>query len=385
MLQRYIIQEKAIHPENYLNINNTVDNLENYSKELNQNNDYVLSLVGKSVENNGIEMNVTKKKDENFQKIELASIQSIFTLSEQKKYELHFNFGEEESQKIINDEYKQEVFIEKYKKIISKELQIKIENIILTDIHYGSLGANLSIVNNGKNNINDVKTLEKKLNIKIKEKPLIEALQISPVILDERGNRKGGWGQNEKRGGEDYIPPLNGWEGIGLKVWGEYDKGNNNWLDYNNNKNEYAIAYYGLNNNLTDENVDISELNVYANDIKKLITDNFYQNQINERNTKEKCGEGICLYQNPIMAENTARVIEIPGYGISIKIILMCRVKPNKIRQPKNFHGCWILNPTPDEIRPYRLLFKKIIKSSLGDKNLKLSVNPVNFIINILK
>ena len=385
MLQRYIIQEKAIHPENYLNINNTVDNLENYSKELNQNNDYVLSLVGKSVENNGIEMNVTKKKDENFQKIELASIQSIFTLSEQKKYELHFNFGEEESQKIINDEYKQEVFIEKYKKIISKELQIKIENIILTDIHYGSLGANLSIVNNGKKNINDVKTLEKKLNIKIKEKPLIEALQISPVILDERGNRKGGWGQNEKRGGEDYIPPLNGWEGIGLKVWGEYDKGNNNWLDYNNNKNEYAIAYYGLNNNLTDENVDISELNVYANDIKKLITDNFYQNQINERNTKEKCGEGICLYQNPIMAENTARVIEIPGYGISIKIILMCRVKPNKIRQPKNFHGCWILNPTPDEIRPYRLLFKKIIKSSLGDKNLKLSVNPVNFIINILK
>ena len=135
---------------------------------------------------------------------------------------------------------------------------MKIENIILTDVHYGSLGVNLSILNEGKKNVHDVKNLENKLNIKVKEKPLIETLQISPVILDERGNRKGGWGQNERRGGENYIPPLNGWEGIGLKIWGQYDQGNNNWIDYNNNKNEYAIAYYGLNNNLTDKNVDIS-------------------------------------------------------------------------------------------------------------------------------
>jgi hypothetical protein len=59
------------------------------------------------------------------------------------------------------------------------------------------------------------------------------------------------------------------------------------------------------------------------------------------------------------MAENIVRVIEIPGCDISIKIILMCRVKPNKIRQPKHFDGCWILNPISDEIRLYRLLFKK--------------------------
>ncbi len=63
----------------------------------------------------------------------------------------------------------------------------------------------------------------------------------------------------------------------------------------------------------------------------------------------------------------------------------MCRVKPSKIRQPKNFSGFWILNPTPDEIRPYRILFKKVTKSSLGDAHLKLSINPVDFIINILK
>lgn len=100
---------------------------------------------------------------------------------------------------------------------------------------------------------------------------------------------------------------------------------------------------------------------------------------------KEKCGEVLCLYQNPIMVENASRVIEIPGYGISIKIILICRVKPNKIRQPKQFDGCRPLNPTPDEIKSYKLLFKKITKSSLGDKLFKLLVNLVYSIINILK
>ena len=384
MIKRYVTKEKILHPEKYLNINNTINVLDNYSKDLNESNDYILSLLGKSVENNGIEINVSKKKDENFGKIELASLQSIFTLSDHKKYELHFNFGNEENEKIINEPDKQEEFLKKYKMKISEELKLKPENIILTDVHHGSLGVNLSIVNGGNKGFKDVKQLENKLSIKVNEKPLLDTLQISPEILDERGNRKGNWGQNEMRGGEKYLPPLNGWEGIGLKVWGQYDDGSNDWLDYNNNKNEYAIAYYGLNNNLEDKNVSISDLNVYANDIKKLTKDKFYQEQINERNGK-KCGEGICLYQDPYMAENTARIIEIPGFGISIKIILMCRVKPDKIRQPKNFTGCWILNPTPDEIRPYRLLFKKVTKSSLGDMQLKLSMNPVDFIINILK
>jgi hypothetical protein len=78
-------------------------------------------------------------------------------------------------------------------------------------------------------------------------------------------------------------------------------------------------------------------------------------------------------------------LLKFLGYGISIKIILIYRVKPNKIRHPKHFDGCRTLSPTPDEIKSYRLLFKKITKSSLGDKLLLLLVNPVYFIINILK
>ena len=150
MIKRYVTKEKILHPEKYLNIDNTIGVLDNFTKDLNENNDYVLSLLGKSVENNGIEINISKKKDENFEKIELASIQSIFTLSAHKKYELHFNFGNEENEKIINEPNKQKEFLEKYKIKISEELKVKPENIILTDVHHGSLGVNLFIVNNGK-------------------------------------------------------------------------------------------------------------------------------------------------------------------------------------------------------------------------------------------
>ena len=66
------------------------------------------------------------------------------------------------------------------------------------------MGVDLSIVNEGKKGFEDIKKLEGKLNMKVKEKPLLETLQISPEILDERGNRKGSWGQNEKRGKVRY-------------------------------------------------------------------------------------------------------------------------------------------------------------------------------------
>jgi hypothetical protein len=45
----------------------------------------------------------------------------------------------------------------------------------------------------------------------------------------------------------------------------------------------------------------------------------------------------------------------------------MCRVNPKKIRQPEGYKNGWILNPTPDEIRPYRILVKTIMNSPLAN------------------
>ena len=75
--------------------------------------------------------------------------------------------------------------------------------------------------------------------------------------------------------------------------------------------------------------------------------------------------DGVLLFQNPKYAENAAGIINVCGY--QIKVIIMCKVKINKIRKQKNFEDCWILNPTPDEVRPYRILIKIIPNSPLTD------------------
>ena len=398
-IKRYIAKEKAYNPENYIKIDETIGDLDNLGKEFNSDNsEYVLSLIGKSIENQGIEMNISKKKDEQIQKVELASIQSIFTLTSQKKYDLHFDFGAEENKNIINDPIKKEEFIKKYKEKIAKKLNIEEKNIILTDIQKGSVTAKLSIVNEGENKSKYMEQLKELEHIKeVEEKPLLESLQISPAILDKRGDRYTDWGINEKRGGEDYIPPLNGWYGIGLKVWGEYDNGNNDWLDYDNNKNEYAIAYLGLNSQINNDISFINNVNELSTNVSKYTVETSYQEQINRRSTSffgkwfglgNKCGEGIRLYQKPDDAERYASIVEIPGLGINIKMMLMCRVKPSKIREPEKMPNCWILNPTPEEIRPYRILLKKVPKSALAissNEKLIVSLQPEEKLIDIMK
>ena len=79
------------------------------------------------------------------------------------------------------------------------------------------------------------------------EKPIIEAIRLNRSMLDKRGINKSDnqWGYNEKRGGFDYFPPV-GMHRYGLKVFGRYDNGNNDWLSYDNRSGEWSIAYSGL-------------------------------------------------------------------------------------------------------------------------------------------
>ena len=256
---------------------------------------------------------------------------------------------------------------------------------------------------------------------KIEEKPMLEALQISPEILDKKGNRYKGWGVNEKRGGEKYIPPINGWYGVGLKVLNKYDNGNNDWLGYKSKSGEYAVAYIGINNSFNDKDQIIKEISNLSHDMNAISNKLYIQDENIRFGTVkkiiggiglglsipllifpplgialaagsaiylglrgDKCGDGVCVFQNPDHAENNAGYIDLLGYRI--KIMLMCRVNPNKIRQPKSFPQCWILNPK--EIRPYRILIKKIpispLTGALNDSIIT-SISPVNYIIDAIK
>jgi surface protein len=389
ILKKHIIMEKNKNPNNYIDIDEILSDIHQVSDGINSNKqEFILSLIGKIAQNNGTEVYINRKPNEKFNNIDIASIQSFFSLGNQTKYVLHFNFGVE-NENILNSPEKKKDFIQTYKPIIAKELEINEKNLIFRDVHRGSIGVSLSAIDK------DV-SIEKLKNIpnleNIEKKPLLEIFQISANILDPKGDRSNKWGKNEKRGNEDYIPPLDNWRGYGINVIGKYDNGNNDWLDYKNKNGEFAIAYMGINNFQGDKSKMVSDLNNYAKDIRRVIPNKLYRRDSNRRNSGifkylfdyTECGDGICLFQNPKYAENSAGIIDVPGY--QIKLMLMCRVNPKKIRQPEHFNDCWILNPTPDEIRPYRILIKIIPNSPLTDGSfLTVSYSPIDYILEIFK
>ena len=66
--------------------------------------------------------------------------------------------------------------------------------------------------------------------------------------------------------------------------------------------------------------------------------------------------------------------------------MIMCRVNPKNIRQPENFIDSWLLNPNSNEIRPYRILIKKI--SNLVESSnifIRVSDCPIDYIISAIK
>lgn len=217
-------------------------------------------------------------------------------------------------------------------------------------------------------------------------KKYIKELSINENLLDERGNKNKNWNQNKRIiGGEEYISPSNEWIGIGLKVNNKYDNGNSTWLGQNNQNGEYSVAYYGINNN---EN------------LTKIIEDLTFENKtiFNEekdiRNTgvfgsifsSNKCGNGVILFQNPKFAENYASIIKISN-NEQIKVLIMCRVNPKKIRQPQTFKNFWILNSIKEEIRPYRILIKNVLKTDCIDGNeyIKIARAPDDCILSAIK
>lgn len=178
--------------------------------------------------------------------------------------------------------------------------------------------------------------------------------KLTPGMLDSRGNNKdGGWGENETRGGEPYIPPK-GWIRYGLTVLGKYDKGNDDWLAYDNREGEWCIAYHGVAQRQESDNVKIAINSIAKNNLKKGARQAYeYDNDC--RHKGEKVGEGVYCSPNPEVLNGYAGKA-----GEKYYMGFMLRVKPDKIRCPEYKKEYWVLNGIDDEIRPYGILIKKV-------------------------
>ena len=194
-------------------------------------------------------------------------------------------------------------------------------------------------------------------------------------MLDARGNNAdGGWGKGEKRGGEEYIPP-EGWIGYGLKVLDKYDlekEGKqNDWLAYDNREGEWCVAYHGVGSEYSSKEV-AKAVNGIANFTlkeKKNLNNNINEEEDDEeeydyaedddiRHPGNKVGRGVYCSPNPDVMDNYAGKVEINNE--IYKMGFMLRVNPEKIRVPVGNLNFWVLNGNPDEVRPYRILIKKV-------------------------
>ena len=343
--RNYIEVDSSEHPEKYLPIPQALNS--------NEQEYFVLGVLADYLQKQGVITAIEKRNQD--QKLKEEKLKEIDTflqflingLSNLKKHEFRFDFGWEKNNLLLTDPTDQQGFIDELKVALSKGLKTKTNEIIITYPRSGSIRVTVIFLSEDFNNINlnqiqgILSTHAPSINalIGLDSYLVLDGILLNPELLDPKGNNLNqGWGFNEKRGGRPYYPPK-GWLGYGLKVWGKYDKGNNEWISYNGGPGEWCVAYHGASQKLNQNYKKMREVE-------------------DSNHPGQKVGEGVYCSPNPNVLDQEGGVVQVGNS--QYKIGFMLRVKPNKIRIAKNNSDYWVLNGNSDEIRPYRILIKKL-------------------------
>jgi len=347
-----IEKEKKEHPENFIEIEEAIKEKDKNEKL------YVLGKLGESIKNMGIEVAIEKREGKNNEDSLIVNQIISSGILQEKKYEIHFEDSYDINKKyeIINNENnEQDKFIEETKKFLLESIGIPKRDIFIGNIREGCAAVDVIITK--KNNVDIrkkmIKIAELKKIKKIYEKNILEACKLSPDMLDVRGNRRPEeWPEPyTKHGGPIYCPPTHNWFGYGLKILDQYDNGNNDWIAWDNNPNEWAVAYHGT---TTKAVKPICEANgKFFSIFKEDIICQKYKDCINI-NRKSQCLYKICeegTYCSPFL-----EYANMYNRGV----IIMCRVNPKRIRIPQGKYEIedYITDGTKNSIRPYRILIE---------------------------
>ena len=354
------------HPEKYIKISEAL------TMKKNDVGIFALALISKNLENLGIESAIVKDKITSEEKDDLKNLQFLINgMIHKSKYDLHFEFGEKRNNELLENKIEYEKFKKKLKLKLSKDYKISPDKIIITLPKKGSFHVQVIFQTDDFNNLNKDDFIKKFKNDpefpelqKLKDIHLdviMSAIKLTRNQLDPKGNRESGWAINESRGGKKYIPPL-GWIGIGLNVEYKYDNGNNTWLGSSNITGEWCVAYHGVGCGQNSEKVKSTTGIIVKSEFKKG-PGQAHKNCDDQFHPGNKVGEGVYCTPNIDTAEGYAGIANINGENY--KTVLMVRVNPNALRhcdscpdskEPNNY---WVVNGTTNEIRPYRILFKK--------------------------
>lgn len=256
---------------------------------------------------------------------------------------------------------------ENYKNRLSRSNSHYLFNIYSTNLINKINDTNNSTLNISKyissKNINNLSSNNQSLQ---KGKDfLINICKIPNERLDPIGDCFDKWQINRKNGPpgylKDYSPPL-GWTGIGLKVLNLYDNGDNTWLGTINKNGQWYIAYHGIKT--------LASISGILNIGFRRGPFQLYKNKKNDNPLNNQlypiCGEGVYFIPNFTDATRNTNIIYYLGY--KIRVVLMCRINPYKVRIAKIGYNqeSWIVNGDKlndingrirdDEVRPYRIL-----------------------------
>ena len=365
--KKEIKEEKIKHPEKFVNTSEALQ-MEKKDEGL-----FALGLLSSNLEQLGIETAIEKEHNPEEQKNDLVSMQFLSNgMINKKRYDLHFELGEKRNNEILNNKKEFEKFKENLKLKLSKDYNIPPEKIIITLPQKGSLHVQVIFQSEDFHNLNKNQFINKfkndpefkeLSNIKdIHEEVIMGGVKLNRNQLDPRGNRSDGWGVGEKRGGKDYDPPI-GWTGIGLKVWDQYDGGDNTWIGMDNVPGEWCVAYHGVGDGQPSDAVKNITGIIYKSKQFKPGGGQAHENCRDQYHPGKNVGKGVYCTPTIKTAEGYAGESNINGQ--IYKTVMMVRVKPKAIRHcdvcddSKAPHNYWVVNGTTDEIRPYRILYKK--------------------------
>lgn len=358
-MKENIIYETFNHPEKFIKLEEIKDPKEG-SVEL------IEGALATMLSNNGITYAIEKEtSDEESSKLSLQLICSGEAFRQNLK--ISYSYGEEKDAEILSNEEEKAKFINEKKKVYSSILNVPEDDIIISNLEYGSINfwvkiKDQNLTDQQKNDLIK-KEEEKGEKIDAQLGCLLCACKITSSMFDTRGNRNSGWGKGEKRGPPnhliDYDPP-EGWFGYGLKVMGQY--GNDTWLGYSNVEGEWYIAYHGtsgsVGQSILDKGFKAGDGQVHQG----------YDN-INELSKKlyPKVGRGV--YCSPLISTAQGYSSTINFLGQNYYFVFMCRVNPNYVRMSSNINDYWVVSGDDlkdpngkkydDQIRPYRILLKK--------------------------
>ena len=368
-IKNKIIYETYHHPEDFIPLKEIENSTEDSPF-------FIKGILSKFLIKNNITVAI-KKQNENEKKKETLSKTMIQLISSgeifKKIMTVTYDYNEEKNATILTNEKEKNNFIKQKKKEYAVLLKLKEEKITLTNFRFGSISFDLIL--DGQYNEEIISKIKKDKNIHgITYKSLLEGCILEEDMFDKRGNRYSDeeWGKDEKRGPphhlEDYIPPI-GYLGYGLKVYNEFDNGDNTWLGYHNVEGEWYIAYHGTGNNEVIEKI-VNE------GLKKGPNQNFCESEnVNELSNSifPIVGEGVYLSPDIESAQYYSQEKEgVVLNGNEYYIVFMCRVNPYKVRfVKKEYAKYWVVggdsfkkgNKSSDEIRPYRILVKKMFDS----------------------